>query len=118
MDVWWLCLAFVFVYAALARAASPKQRADEEDRFGLPRGAGWLIVAFELWLAWGLAHRDRTVAKISVAFIAGATLLILARHPRQIWESREEAGCYHASLMSVALHVSYILLVTKMLACA
>lgn len=107
--------SFVFAYAAISRIILPEQRKAEECRFALPEGAGWVIVAFELWLAWGLANRDPLAAWLSVAFIVGATLVLVARHPRQVMASVDSLGCYQASAPSVALHLFYVVFVLLIL---
>lgn len=118
MDVWWLALACFFAYASIARTLSCTQRRNEEDRFGLARGMGWLIVAFEMWLAWRLAHEDRQAALLSILFILGATVVLVARHPREIVASIGSLCCYQASAMSVVVHLAYIVIAAKILSCS
>lgn len=105
-----LYLAALFAIAAIWRATNPAMRRAEEERFGVPAGTGWAVVAFELWLAWGLARRNARAALYGAVFLGGATVIVLARHHRTIWSTLGDACPYDATATSVAAHTLMLLL--------
>lgn len=102
-----LYLAAVFAYAAVVRAADAPSRHAEEARFGLPRGAGWAVVALELWLAAALLRGDPAGAPLAAAFLLAATALVLWRHWPAVAASARELSTYQPSALGVVLHATY-----------
>lgn len=101
-------LAAVFAYAAVGRALSPAHRRSEEERFGIPGGAGWAVIALEAWLAWGLVQGNPHAPVIGAVFLAAATILMLARHHVAVRGTLSDLSTYQPTAMSVVLHITFI----------